>query len=65
MHTCTEIHTCTTHRAWIHKTPAEKVPKKEREEKKDTIECLSMQETLSLVGRRALKEFAQGSPTSP
>lgn len=31
----------------------------------DTMECLSMQETLCLGGRGALKEFAEGHPTSP
>jgi len=39
--------------------------KHQKRETADTIECLSMQKTLCLVGRGALKESAVGHPTSP
>lgn len=39
-------------------------PRKHQGGAADTMECLSMQETLCLGGKGALKEFAEGHPTS-
>lgn len=50
-----------THSEHTHGSPYEST---EQEAAADTMECLSMQETLCLGGRGALKESAEGHPTS-
>ncbi len=70
-HTCTRNYKPIHRQKYIHGLDVQRAHtrlplwKHRAREAADTMECLSMQETLCLGGRGALKESAEGHPTSP